>query len=559
MAAAQGTITKKMNDVLDDLQKEFKSMYTAEDFEAKMRAVENAGGRSDRASKLRKLFDMFDDCGVAYERGRDDAYYKELIRSVDFPDFLDIEARMLKALYSQYKKYPSPEEYMLRIVNRLSDKDDAWTGDTLRLRVLKQFIKYGRYLSDAGYGGKRTITNYVKARLGKAPTEAQVLALIDDGVFSFLDTATKAQKKPEGTYGLLKLADDLAGGKFRASGATKKGLYLFAMAYGMTYYSGNTRDGEILDRRTDLETNLFRDYYSNNLMRYISAAYQGKQCEFEANPSGQGINYKNFAEIIYLYFISQNIEPSKKIRLSSEMIRRVQKAEFKKGVPEPSQNQDTAYYRGLAFRDAQDNSLCEDILSLSAEDFEQFVCEHYDCDTYSGTHDTNNGPVDDSISEMQIEADQKTAYGIFTKILEKIEKLNIALNTCRYGLWFTDVEAFRKKELSGIERRLTGIDEEGFDDFIELLRWANSHIVLAFDKVSARNVTRTSVLVAYYYYYNALHEQDDHAQWKSFTELFNSFKNEADVYLKDAGYQELSAKNILDVLVVFSSYAYLNI
>ena len=76
---------------------------------------------------------------------------------------------------------------------------------------------------------------------------------------------------------------------------------------------------------------------------------------------------------------------------------------------------------------------------------------------------------------------------------------------------------------------------------------------------SANSVTRTSMIVAYYYYYNALHEDDGIDKWKSFEEVFNNFKKDIDSKLEAAYYQPLSGKNIFDVLVVFSSYAYLNI
>ena len=71
-------------------------------------------------------------------------------------------------------------------------------------------------------------------------------------------------------------------------------------------------------------------------------------------------------------------------------------------------------------------------------------------------------------------------------------------------------------------------------------------------------VTRTSMIVAYYYYYNAVHENDGSDKWKSFEEVFMSFKQDLDPKLEAAYYQPLSGKNIFDVLVTFSAYAYLN-
>jgi len=76
---------------------------------------------------------------------------------------------------------------------------------------------------------------------------------------------------------------------------------------------------------------------------------------------------------------------------------------------------------------------------------------------------------------------------------------------------------------------------------------------------SPKEVTRTSIIVAFYYYYNALHERDGKVRWKNFEELFTNFKRDIDNYLINANYQPLSGKNIFDVLVAFSSYTYLNI
>lgn len=578
------TITRRMNTVLDDLQREFKSICTITDVEAKMYSVKAAGSKSDRASKLRKLFDLLDVCGISYEKGRDNQYYENLIKSAHFPDFSEIEKRMIMALYSRYKEYPDPEEYMLRIVNRLCFNEDLWMHDSLRLRILKQFMKYGNYLSDAGYGGRKAITDYAKTNAGKKTLSGDaVLLFVDDGIFSCLENATKAQKKPDGKYGLLKLSDDLATGKFRAEGSTKKGLYLFAMAFGMTYFSGRVNSGEILDYRTDIEINLFRDYYSNNLMRFISEAYRGRLCEYEVDPSGQGINYKNFAEMIYVYFISQSIEPNEKIRLSSEMIKRVQSRQFKAGNAVLKSEKNTVYYKGLVFGNMPDSLFCEDVLKLPAEEFEDFICEHYDCDTYAGTYETKNGPVDNKISEMQLQTEQNTAYLEYQRIIKKLQDLDVPLDRCNYGLWFTDVAAFKKLGCSSIKDRLKNINDKDFNLFVELLQGVNDFVGYTVEEEtsdltteqewkepaitktkalfvpSANEVTRTSIIVAFYYYYNALHENDGNAQWKNFEELFKDFKREVDLYLLNANYQALSGKNIFDILVTFSSYAYLNI
>ena len=583
MSKLKGTITRRMDSVFNGLQDEFKSLYDIRDFNNKLEALIKSGDKSDRPSKLRKLFDMFDICGIKYRRGMDNAYYEELVRNSNIPTFSEIEDRMLHELYIRYQEFPSPEEYMERIVNRLCHAEDGWETDTLRIRILKQFIKYGNYLKDAGFGGRKFINDYVKEKIGTKPTDKMVLEYLDDEIFSKLDVGTKAQKKSDGKFGLLKAVDDLATGKFRAEGATKRNLYLFAIVYGMTYYSGDNENGEILDHRTDIETNLFRDYYANNLMRFISDAYRGKLSEYELDPSGQGINYKNFAEIIYLYYISKDYSPQDKIKLSGEMIKRVQEKQFKKEKLHTNDLSGTVFYRALFRKNNTENIYSEDILSLSETKFEEFICENYDCDTFAGSYETVKGTFDNKFGVFQLEKEQNSAFREYKSIIQDLEDLGVTLENCNYGLWFADVAAFKKKSYKNICDRRSDIDRDKFDEFVELLIGINNFMGYTVDEdisdqeedqewtepsrmktkalfvSSASEVTRTSMIVAYYYYYNALHEDDGNDRWKSFEEVFNNFKKDIDVKLEAAYYQPLSGKNIFDVLVVFSSYAYLNI
>ena len=596
MNADKGTITRRMDSVLNGLEREFKSLCDVEDFRSKLEALKKAGDKSDRSSKLRDLFDMFDACGIEYEQGRDNSYYENLVNQSNIPTFSEVEDRMLLALFNRYRKYPSPEDYMKRIVDKLCDDNDGWNDDTLRLRILKQFIKYGNYLVDAGVEGRATVRKYVMEKINRTPTTEEILDFIDDKVFDLLVFETlnydglskeeikkfKAKEKERRKaarkkYELLKISDDLATGKFRAEGATKKNLYFFAMVYGMTYYSGSEGGSEIIDYKTDIETNFFRDYYANNLMRYISEAYKGRLCEYELDPSGQGINYKNFAEMIYLYYISKDYTPQEKIRLACEMISRVKDTQFKqgKGVNGTITDDRTVFYKDL---------FTEDILSLDEDKFERFICLNYDCDTFAGSYETKDGKViDQKTGEFQLETEQKTAFGEYQSIIEKIFDLGIALENCNYGLWFTDVAVFKKKGYQNICDRRPEIDRGEFEEFMDLLLGVNSFVgytveedvseqnedqewtepskvkIKALNVSSENEVTRTSMIVAFYYYYNALHEDDGKDKWKNFEELFNNFKKDIDPKLEAAYYQPLSGKNIFDVLVVFSSYAYLNI
>ena len=546
---------------MERLRSEFNGFYYVVDFRNKLAALRHAGRGSARPSVLKELFFMLDSLGIEYEKGRDNDYYTEVVRNAirqgRIPKFTELEDRMLLTLFGIYKSYPSPEDYMKRLVERLGSPEDGRENDSLRLRILKQFIKYGDCLSKAGFGGKKAISDYVKVMLGRKPDPDEILSNVGDGVFGLLENASKPQKKPDGKFGLLKAADDLASGKFRTGGATRKSLYLFAMVFGMTYNAG--ADGGP-DPRTDVVVNLFRDYYTNNLMRFITDAYRGRLSEYELDPSGQGVNYKNFAETVYLYYIAGSFSPEEKIRRASEMIERLKNSSPSVGKAFSSAGA-TARYRSLF---ADKTLYGEDLLALSEEDFEAFVRENYDLST------EKDGPGA-SIGVLEVEAEQNTAYAEYLDILDEIELLGVPLDSLNYGLWFTEVMGFESGEASSLADRRGDIDKEKYGEFMELLRGMNRFMGCAPEggaegggKTRAMfvsfpaAVTRTSLLVAYYYYYNAVTDEEDRTRM-SFADHFNDFKLGIDPRLKRAGYQPLSGRELFDLIIVFSSYAYRNI
>lgn len=559
MDISRTMITRRLEAVLNGLQDEFKSLYTREDFEWAVGELVRSEGRSDHSSKKKKLFRMFDCCGISYEKYRDLDYYKDLVRSIDVPSADDIEDRLLYALYSVYENYPAPEEYMERLVNRLCSPEDGWEGDTLRLRILKQFIKYGNYLYDAKCGSRSYIRAYAAERGASGKSAEEVIAHLDDHVFDplFDEKTTKDQRKFDGKYGLLKVADDLASGKFRVWGVTKQNLYLFAMVFGMTYYSGSGGSG-MLDRRTDIEINLFGDYYNNNFVRFITDTYRGKLQEFEKDPSGQGINYKNFAEMVYLFYISSDLSPEEKIRRSHTMIQEIKTEMLGKGAPEGwTGSNETLHFRRLVRDPGSDMMFSEDILNRPEEDFKEFLCKYYFCDT-SGSYVPAEG-AKSKVSPMQLETGQYTAYENYLMILDGIKELGIGLEQCDYGLWFTDVQAFYSRGWSGISAARTDVDEESLRRFMDLLLGVDRYMTESLQSCSAAEVTRSAMIKAFYYYYNALGTERGASAGMSFEESFNDFKREVDGYLEESGYQLFSGKNLFDVLIAFSSYTYFNI
>lgn len=562
------------------------------DFESKLEKLKRASC-SQRPSVCAELCDMLKAHGIICETGKDNSYYEKIIKNSSLPEFIDAEKSIIKTMFNGFNDYPKPEDYMLRIVNRLSEKEDSdWKDDPLRLRILKQFIKYTDCLTYKAdnkkvhvYNGEAYLKRYSVVKKGCPLKKGEsIWDYIQDDVFNVLETATKAQKKPNGTYGILKLADDLAHGIFKAGGATKRDLYMFAIAYDMTYSisSAPLETDLMFDYESDIEKNLFIDYYSNNLMRFTTEAYEKNLSAFELDPSERGINYKNFAEIVYIYYISKKYSPVDKLKLADEMIGRLKNSTKKKNYDDDS----TQYYY---------NIFIDELLGKTEQEFEEFIAENYDCNVEFESIDQNGNKRIDKKSEFQVNASNETAFYLYKKLISDMEKEapydpSYLRENCNYGLWFVDVSAFNKLGTDNIENLLEKISAENNEmtdhvkikKFIRLLYSINMFLghlfvenksnrseesehtktsVIANKKMMINNseeMTRTALIIAYYYRYNHFNELNgDH---KSFIDVMDDYTDDTEglnSLLEASGYQLINDKNIFDMAVIFSSYAYL--
>lgn len=529
------TITRRFRNIKS---KVFRLLLTKNDFRDKVERLKKAD-LSVKPSIKSELVEMFKIFNIKCECNKEDSYYKKLVEDSELPSFNDLEKRIIKIMYELFKIYPTPEDYMKRIVDRLQTSEDGWQNDTLRLRILKQFIKYGNYMSYKSkdktitiYGGKKYIKSYAEEKAGRKLKDTEdIIANIDDNIFDVLKKAEKSQKQPRGKYALISISADLAKGRFKTDGATRRDLYFFAMVFNMTYYCENSNDDTMLDYESDIEKNLFEDYYTNNLMRFITEACEDKMNAFELDPSGTGINYKNFAEMVYIYFISKDCKPMEKIIKSCEMIERLKSSG---NTPEILTESQTQYYRSI---------FTDDILSLSETEFENFIADKYDCNVCKGEKKSDVRPA------LQLNISQRTAFDIYNELIDGLKYTNTTLDECNYGLWFTDT--------TGLERSFKS-DDEKKQKFMKLLDSINIFLADAKRITSDEEVTRTAIITAYYYCYNALNIKKNVK--KNFIDVWNEYTNPfkgLNSMLEEIHYQPISERNIFDIAVIFSSYAYL--
>ena len=213
---------------------------------------------------------------------------------------------------------------------------------------------------------------------------------IDKAVSLFKTDKRDALAKKGKDWELLKLCDDFAAGRFRNNGGkTRAFLYYFAIMFDM---SVGIREGlDIYDHNKktvinngivypDMVSYLFEDYYSDNLLRFLDEHYDDPKylTGFEREPSGEGINYKNFAETIYLYYLYRkdlNLTPGQRIDKAEAKIeqcisksKKISKQDVWENadIEEATVSKDTQFYKRTYIReliDLDENSLTEYIMA----------------------------------------------------------------------------------------------------------------------------------------------------------------------------------------------------
>lgn len=587
------TFTRNMEAARYSLEKEFGDIYDNECFRAVLTRLKKYWNASNKDSLLNELYNMMDAVGIRYERGREFGYYVDVIRSARLPDADDIPGHLLASLYRKWKSsYPSQIDYMKRNVDRLEKEADGWSALPLRLRILRQFIKYGHCLSytqkfevndeKAGkstlkkktvniYGGALFIRQYAKAHgySGTIPTKqsdwSALADCVDDDIFAALDTAEPPELKMGGKYALLKLADDLAHGHFYGQGVTKKGLYYFALVYDMTWFSGSGADGSIRNEEKDIEKNLFEDVYNLNMFSYTSEASAGqKHAYLDRDPAGTGINFKNFAEMVFLYYIGQeNMEPWDKVQRAHEMIERLQSME-PEGISteaSPTQNRSRNFKdRFLGISDS--NPLAEDWTHRPEEEFEAFLLANYDCCTR--VEYKNGGKCSVSrVSEMTLEAENNTACTLFMDLMSTLPdgqfRGDLRVTKPRCVNWLTEAMRIGEEEQHGILTANPDIDAADFSDFCQMMeRFCQSIVASFFGKeVTAANITRTTLTAACCTVFCRQNEDKAGKQWSSFKALFKNLRRFIDLQLIDTGYLPFSGRSLPDLLMTYAVYRYL--
>ncbi len=521
-------ISLYMQDMMSDVRKSFSKFYAREDFFELIEELKKEKGKSSYKFRKAELDAMFMAIRLN-TKAVDNIVILESIVREHCKGREVIKKELIKDFVSKYKEFPKSEDFMKRIVHRLGGSECL--GETVRLSIVKRFVKYTDYYTAAVKKivveqciNSGIIKENHRFRSAEQRTEF-VFDNIDDSVFEVafkrIEEASTTKKKDElkDQYRLLRLADDLANSRFITNGRTKTDLYLFAMAYDMTYFIDETDD--FYDEQRDIQKNLFEDYYNNNLLRFLSESYKKNPGIQEKEPSGEGINYKNYAEAIYLYCLRKYENPKEKIKKAEELISRCKKSNIQRDYSLINEDDYTFDYR---------ISFVDNALKFNEDDLVEYICRNYEIDRSVGAG-----------SPITVANEQKMAFDNYNNLVGKIKKLyKDDLGDILYDATFLKYLKYFKV-----------YNENGANEIVSIVgSYLNDDNLFSLE--DATQMTRTILISVYFYYFQLDEKYNKYA--KSVSDLYVNFCNGVNKILEDSRYQKISEKNIFDMSVFFAIY-----
>lgn len=225
----------------------------------------------------------------------------------------------------------------------------------------------------------------------------------------YIQTKEKKIEKAKKELALLDLCRNLAESNFRTGPGMRINLYYFAFMFNMTF----ALDKESFNKETDIVKNLFHDYYNDNILRFLRGTYTEPRSAtyMEKMPTGEGINYKNFVEAIYLYYLNKNNDrnisllPGDMINRAEKMVEKCVKLAKEKFKKDYKTNNELTQYT-VIFK-----SKIKEMLELREEDLPNYILENYHVFI----------PNNINISNIKIDSEEITAYALINNIMDELE------------------------------------------------------------------------------------------------------------------------------------------
>lgn len=350
---------------------------------------------------------------------------------------------------------------------------------------------------------------------------------------SFMESYAHIKEKQ--IWPLLKICNELADGCFKTGvGKTKQLLYYFAFLFEMC--------NDPNDAKRDITKNLFHDYYNDNLLRFIDEEYSNPttKSRYENEPTGEGINYKNYMEVIYLYYLELGnrerakgnvISPGELIDRANEKIRECQERAKKgenliKTVPLERTEFFKEKYRKYVFMQPE-------------EHLADYILQEY-LVALPSSENKKKGMLD-----IVVSWEENTAYECYQEMIHKMEEdrmthfdLENVKDEYKDKIFSDDLLDTYTNILEIVERNFQSMKEKD-PEFIRVLnalaaRVENS-VLLDENRIPMEHIC------VYYHLLRALYSSKE-------GELYSEYKLNQLIYENEHSIEEMEKKNYPEVL-----------
>ena len=369
-----------------------------------------------------------------------------------------------------------------------------------------------------------------------------------------LDNVSDRSSIPE----ILKISNDLAEGKYKKGSEMKEILYLFAFAFDMSISFENDKEKTF----RDVKKNLFEDFYCDNIIRYVND-YQLNGVYDE--PTGITIQFKNFVEIVYLYWLSKDSKiysPAEKYLSANAMIKKiVSKIKAAEKDIEKSTKQTgkkyfeakklaekkalgTYIYRNFVKTDSEygDESLkIDNFLCLSEEEFLKVIFDNYDVDTKI-KYTTSAAFENENYQEIA----ESNFRALIDELKNETEGFGFVSNC--YSLEFYETvfeELFANKEYDAdLHKQLSSLVKKINEQMKQILSEAEADGYSIF--------TRTRYMYLYYNHFILSHIGERYIE--TFDDFYDEYCEQLNIDLETCSYQLFSEKNLIDIMLLYSAF-----
>ena len=354
---------------------------------------------------------------------------------------------------------------------------------------------------------------------------------------------------------LMKAADNLASANFDLHGGTKRELYLFAFAFNMGFSTVNN----YVHPNRDVTKNLFRDFYTDNFMRN------------NEQPTGEGINFKNYVEVSFLWWLNKTELPTnERLSRAEQFVNDVFQAAIAQAPNAITRILNQLPLQTKVYRD----NFFSSAIFMQESAFKSYLLENYRI--YSDDNTENN-------KRIMMSSDMRTAKKYIKELVDKIKAHSLE-NTDDYIE--KDTNKNKKKcpipkacasiTIDQLIKELQKIEDDPYlenvladDGFVSLLKKMENTLdverILRNERFfDSSRYSRMDLIALYYFYFtnfvidNAIvtYEVTD---WRELTnEFLNKFYDEfneeqrgLNSYLAECGFQLFSPKLLYDNFILF--------